>query len=339
MACSGPNRDRLFTKSPWGLRVQTIVLAFLVKTGLNPNEIAKGKANCPVSVPKTTIYRWWKHYNDYGEVQEITRRHAVRSRRKLIPPVHLQVVKGLLTRDPRLYVDEIQEALDRVVGVRYSLKSIANAIKRPPARGGLGYTQRVLEERAAQASEEEQHLYRCCISSVPRPEMLVFIDETHKSRKDARRRRGWGPIGKAIISKLLFNSSDRENYTLIGAVDIGGFIKSACHVVFRKHNSSDMEPTRGSVDGDRFVAYVEEILVPELGRYEHNEPRSVVVLDNASIHKDPRVVELIEEAGARVIWTAPYSPWLNPIEHCFASYKRRLQRLEKLGTIERGSFL
>ena len=48
---------------------------------------------------------------------------------------------------------------------------------------------------------------------------------------------------------------------MIGAVDINGFIKSACHFVFRKHSSSDMEPTRGSVDGDRFVAYVEEILV------------------------------------------------------------------------------
>ena len=49
--------------------------------------------------------------------------------------------------------------------------------------------------------------------------------------------------------------------------------------------------------------------------------RSVVVLDNASIHHVTEVESLIEETGAIVIYLPPYSPDLNPIEECFSKVK------------------
>lgn len=44
-------------------------------------------------------------------------------------------------------------------------------------------------------------------------------------------------------------------------------------------------------------------------------------MDNATIHKHPGVVHAIKAVGAQVIWTAAYSPDLNPIERCFSYYK------------------
>ena len=49
-------------------------------------------------------------------------------------------------------------------------------------------------------------------------------------------------------------------------------------------------------------------------------------MDNATVHKDPEVVELIKATGAELIWCAAYSPDLNPIERCFAQLKAFLQR-------------
>jgi hypothetical protein len=66
--------------------------------------------------------------------------------------------------------------------------------------------------------------------------------------------------------------------------------------------------------------------VPLLGNYGRLEARSVVVLDNASIHHNDRVAEAIEATGARVLYTAPYSPELNPIEWMFAQYKSSLKK-------------
>ena len=317
----------IYAKPTWGLRVQCIALSYMVTSGLGPAQIAKGRNGCPVSVPRQTLQRWWRHFRDYGEPPEITRKHSKTARRRRIPQCHVRLIKNLLDDNPRLFYDEIQDAVHSITRVRYTIGSIGLVIKRKASLGGIGYSRKVLEERAAQASAKEQLLYKCCVASVPDPAMLVFLDESHKSRADGRRRYGYGPRGRSIIQRYLFDSSGNANYTLIAAVDKSGFIKEACRVVWMKKSDSDLEPTRGTVDTERFISYLEEDLLPVLGNFEWNEPRSVVILDNASIHKDPRVVHLIEGVGAKVIWTAPYSPWLNPIEHCFSFYKRRLARL------------
>jgi hypothetical protein len=52
----------------------------------------------------------------------------------------------------------------------------------------------------------------------------------------------------------------------------------------------------------------------------------VVVLDNASIHHDPRIVALIEGAGAVALYLSPYSPDYNPIELVFGWIKAYMKR-------------
>ena len=61
--------------------------------------------------------------------------------------------------------------------------------------------------------------------------------------------------------------------------------------------------------------------------FDGTNPRSVVILDNASIHHCDGVVELIEST-ALVIFLPLYSPDLNPIEETFASIKSYLRTHE-----------
>jgi len=77
----------------------------------------------------------------------------------------------------------------------------------------------------------------------------------------------------------------------------------------------------GAIDGEAFVVYVEQVLVPTLQGGE------IVVLDNLSSHKLPRVTELIEAAGAYVWYLPPYSPDFNPIEHLWSKIKQTLRSI------------
>jgi transposase len=151
--------------------------------------------------------------------------------------------------------------------------------------------------------------------------MVIFIDESHKDRKAARRKYGWSLAGTPVNYRALFNMDIR--YSLIGVADCFGFVMSACDLVVHKvKEKEEMKP----VDSDRFVEFVREKLVSELGNFSRKEPHSVVIMDNYSIHLDPRVRELIEAAGAVLLYSAPYCPELIPIEYFFHLWKSYLKR-------------
>ncbi len=76
----------------------------------------------------------------------------------------------------------------------------------------------------------------------------------------------------------------------------------------------------GSINRDAFETYVARVLVPEL------RAGDIVVMDNLSSHKGPLVRELIEAAGARLLYLPPYSPDFNPIENAFAKLKALLRK-------------
>ena len=75
----------------------------------------------------------------------------------------------------------------------------------------------------------------------------------------------------------------------------------------------------GPMNGNTFLAYVEQILVPSLN------PGDIVVLDNLGAHKVPGVCEAIEAAGATLLYLPPYSPDFNPIENAYAKFKSLLR--------------
>ena len=75
----------------------------------------------------------------------------------------------------------------------------------------------------------------------------------------------------------------------------------------------------GPMDGAAFLAYVEQVLVPQLRQGD------VVIMDNLPAHKVAGVREAIEAAGACLRYLPPYSPDLNPLEMAFAKFKALLR--------------
>jgi transposase len=76
----------------------------------------------------------------------------------------------------------------------------------------------------------------------------------------------------------------------------------------------------GPINREAFVAYIEQVLVLGL------KPGDIVIMDNLPSHKGNQVREVIEAAGASLLYLPPYSPDLNPIENAFSKIKAHLRK-------------
>ena len=77
---------------------------------------------------------------------------------------------------------------------------------------------------------------------------------------------------------------------------------------------------KGAMNGEAFLAYIEQCLVPTLKR------RDVVVVDNVPFHKVAGVEDAIQAVGASLRYLPKYSPDLNPIEMVFHPLKSLLRK-------------
>jgi transposase len=76
----------------------------------------------------------------------------------------------------------------------------------------------------------------------------------------------------------------------------------------------------GPIDGESFLAYIEQCVVPTLLQGD------IVMMDNLASHKVAGVREAIEAAGCTLRYLPSYSPDLNPIEQLFAKLKALLRK-------------
>lgn len=131
----------------------------------------------------------------------------------------------------------------------------------------------------------------------------MFIDETWASTNMARRY-GRAPRGQRL--RVGVPHGHWKTTTFVAGLRATGLI--APFVL------------DGPINRSTFEAYVARVLIPEL------TPGDVVIMDNLSSHKGPRVREMIEKAGASLRYLPPYSPDFNPIENAFAKLKALLRK-------------
>jgi len=119
--------------------------------------------------------------------------------------------------------------------------------------------------------------------------------------------RGWGPRGHRLIAKAPHGRW--QTLTFLAAL---------------RHNRIDAPCViDGPINGDRFIAYVEQFLIPTLSAGD------IVVMDNLGSHKRQAVRSAIRAVGAKLFFLPPYSPDLNPIEQVFAKLKALLRKAQE----------
>jgi len=138
------------------------------------------------------------------------------------------------------------------------------------------------------------------------PRSLVFIDETW-AKTNMTRRRGWCPKGVPLKAKVPH-----------------GHWKTMTFLAALRHDCITAPYVfDGPINSERFLAWVEQALVPTL------KPGDVVIMDNLSSHKNQKIRTAIRKAEARLFFLPPYSPDLNPIEQVFAKLKKLLRKSDE----------
>ena len=135
------------------------------------------------------------------------------------------------------------------------------------------------------------------------PRRLVFIDETW-AKTNMTRTHGRALRGQRLVDKV--PHGHWKTLTFLAALRYDAI--TAPFVL------------DGPINGEWFLAYVEQVLVPTL------RPGDVVVMDNLGSHKGKAVRRAIRSAGAPHIIQPPNSPQLNPIEQVFAKLKTLLRK-------------
>ena len=147
------------------------------------------------------------------------------------------------------------------------------------------------------------------------------------------RQYGRAPQGERTTWRSLFLRGQR--YSLLPVMSAAGLL--------------DWKIYDGSVNSERFLQFTQECIVragrpalagalttltrrlpllptqlPRMNAYPGDN--SVMVLDNCRIHHSAAFKALVEDAGGYTVYTAPYTPIDNPIEHVFGKVKAWLRR-------------
>ena len=171
---------------------------------------------------------------------------------------------------------------------------------------GIAASWVVKEKKTLAASEQNPEVRAAWWQKVMLldPKKLVFIDEagshTAMTRTHAR-----APKGQRAFGSVPRNRGG--NLTLLAALS-NSRIQAEWLI-------------EGSVDGDGFVTWLEQVLLPTL------TPGKIIVMDNLRAHYRKEVRALIEAHGCSLLYLPPYSPDFSPIELAFSKIKGQLKSL------------
>ncbi|KNE95718.1 hypothetical protein PSTG_10936 [Puccinia striiformis f. sp. tritici PST-78] len=209
----------------------------------------------------------------------------------------LNFVEDLVNNKPSLCADEIQRSLSEEHGITVSISTILNTL-----HGHLNMSKKTMRTVNPWQDPLEQAHYIWQVGSLP-SNYLVLVDKSGVSLEAVQRPQGWAEVGDQTPCVDCERSTHRFN--IIPAIPMLGLV---AHVV--------QEETVEQYD---FEYHLEHILLPEMNPFPG--PISFLIMDNAQIHHNGLVADLVEEQGCLLIYLPAHSPKFNPIDKASSVYK------------------
>ena len=176
--------------NPQGGLGWSILKAALYGCGEDGQNNPRSTADALVGITSTTFYRW---YNDWLSFHllpcDIQGKWERKSNNQWDDGAD-NALKNIVDNCPVLYLDEMATELKAAVGKKFSCSEISKRLRRK-----LGYSRKLVYEKSSQAIQSDKDNFVEAIKLyITKPEMAIFVDESNKDRKAARRKYGWSPV-------------------------------------------------------------------------------------------------------------------------------------------------
>ena len=227
-----------------------------------------------------------------------------RAYRMLTTPAQLLIL-NLVVDKPGIRLHELQEELQHVLELEVDISTVCRFLH------ASGFTRQKLRLVALQRDHALRQMFQNDVA-VYSSDMLIFLDETGADLRDTVRKYGYSIRGLPIKKQSLLVRGERTS--AIAMMSCEGIL--------------DVHVTRGTTDGETFIDFTLNNILPILQPFNGTNPHSVLVMDNCSIHHVQEITAIIDEVGALLLFLPPYSPDFNSIELAFSKVKTVLKELE-----------
>ena len=243
-------------------------------------------------VSKSTIHNWVKFNN--------------LKRSKCCPKTNgsmVEYVRTLLDQNNFLTIKGIAEIISVNKNIHISDSSVRTCIKK------AGFTYKKSRYVVSKEGLDTKRVdFAQMVTSAIRPEEVISIDESSVSF-EMTAAYGWQNKGQRLNANVATMKSKR--WSMLLAVTSDG-----------EHESNLIE---GSIDSHHFASFVKTLHV-----FRNEKNKKYLLLDNASIHKTNAVLAACETVGLVPLYLPPYTPFFQPVEHCFSVIKHRMTKMPPL---------
>ena len=263
-----------------------------------------GEVASLMNISERSVYRYAERFLATGEVRPFLKKNGPST---ILGEYEEYYLVCQVLANPGIYLRELQEQLYSATLHWVDLSTILQTLHR------ANISRQVIKHHAIQRSESCRAQYWSEFRYFG-PSMIIWIDESGFDGRNAIRKYGYGI--RSLPPRDFHLKLRGKRYSAIGILTTEGI--------------EDVHIVEQSVDGEVFLSFIRKYLLPIIMPFNGVNPKSVVVLDNASIHHVSSVFETITRVGALVRFLPPYSPDMNPIEEVFAEVKQYLKANDSL---------
>lgn len=245
------------------------VLQTLIDRGALTTKVAAEVAKCSLK----TIERHRREWRANGNQLAPEKLGYTLGRPRKLPQDAVLTIKALVEDDPLITFDEIADDMVDIGFEPMNDAMISRTLKR------LGITRRKSSAFAHAQSDANRAAYREKLAPYD-PRQLVFLDESSFDYAVCNRYKAWGHRGDRTWVRTIFQRGKRYSLLAASCLDIPMF---ACILESENMKKED------------FYRWCEEVLIPNCRPFP--ERRSVIVMDNCSIHKPAATQALFEREG------------------------------------------